>query len=135
MSDEDELFAAMSTPGFDPFAETLLFDGDAPHSNGTATVEGKANGYIKIAVQADGDALLTVSEAYHPNWVALIDGVPAQPSRAYGALLSVRIPAGAHSVELSYRPLDLYVGAAISALAGIFLLFQISNFKLRKSEV
>lgn len=133
VSDENEIFATMSMPGFDPFAETLLLGSDAPRGRGAAAVEGKAGGYMKIAVQADGDAILTVSEAFHPNWVALVDGVSQQPVRVYGALLGVRIPAGSHSVELSYRPLDLYIGAAISALAGILLLFLISDFRLRKS--
>jgi hypothetical protein len=117
VADEDALYAAMAAPGFDPFVQALLLAGEAPQGSGVAAVEGKSNGYMKIAVNADAPALLTVSEAFHPNWIALVDGVAVTPERAYGALLGVRVPAGSHSVELSYRPLDLYFGAALSALA------------------
>jgi len=126
VADEDALYAVMSAPGFDPFAQSLLLAGEAPQGRGDAAVEGKAAGYIKIAVNADAPALLTISEAFHPNWVAIVDGIAVQPERAYGALLGVRVPAGAHSVELSYRPLDLYVGAIISALALVAWVFLAS---------
>jgi hypothetical protein len=41
--------------------------------------------------------------------------------RAYGALRAVRVPAGAHLVEFTYRPASLGIGARISAVAGIVL--------------
>jgi uncharacterized membrane protein YfhO len=57
-----------------------------------------------------------LSEAYHWNWTARINGSEAKTLPVNGALLGVYIPAGTASVEFSYRPSELIAGAAISAL-------------------
>jgi uncharacterized membrane protein YfhO len=63
-----------------------------------------------------------VSEAYHWNWVARVNGTEVRPVEADGALLGVPIPAGNSSVELSYRPMDLYIGAALSGITLVAIL-------------
>ncbi|MCC6192661.1 MAG: hypothetical protein IT318_26870, partial [Anaerolineales bacterium] len=42
---------------------------------------------------------------------------PAPVLPADGALLAVTVPAGSHTVELTYRPPMLLAGAALSGLA------------------
>lgn len=132
VQNEDALYKRLNADDFDPMAEAVVYardqaaDSEAVHS--TAGLEGKSNGYMKIAASASAPALLMVSEAYHWNWVALVNGREVKPIIADGALLGIPIPAGNSAIELSYRPLDLYVGAVISAstlcgaLAGLFAL-------------
>lgn len=125
VSSEAAMYDRMRAPDFDPFAEAILINPPAEWrtrgANGGAAVEGKSPGYIKVAVRADAPALLVVSEAYHWNWVALLNGQEVKPIVVNGALLGVLIPAGAFSVEFSYRPLDLYIGAAISAITAVII--------------
>ena len=77
---------------------------------------------MKLAANSTGNAMLAISEAYHPNWVALVNGQEVRPQRIYGALLGVPLPAGASSIELSYRPLDFYAGLAVSGLTLMVML-------------
>jgi len=126
---EDELYAHMRRPDFDPFAEAVVIGGPDQLINrraqGSAAVEGKSPGYIKVAAYADQPALLAVSQAYHRNWVALVNGQEVRPIPIYGAILGVPIPAGPISVELSYRPTDFYIGLAISGLTAITILLSL----------
>ncbi len=120
---EAAMYDRMRAPGFDPFAEAIVIRASdellGRGANGSAAIEGKSPGYIKVAVNADAPALLIVSQAYHWNWVALVDGREVVPVAVNGALLGAPVPAGALSVEFSYRPRDLYAGAAISGLTAI----------------
>jgi hypothetical protein len=128
---EDDLYAYMRRPAFDPFVEAVVID--APKgllgrdTLGSAAVEGKSPGYIKVAAHADQPALLAISQAYHRNWIALVNGQEVAPLPIYGALLGVPIPAGPASVELSYRPTDFYIGLAISAIAALAIVLLIAR--------
>ena len=126
-SSADALYGRMRAPGFDPFAEAIIINAAdellARGAVGNAAIEGKSAGYIKVAASADAPALLLVSQAYHWNWVALVNNREVAPIAVNGALLGVPIPAGQVSVEFSYRPLDLYIGAALSALSALGMLF------------
>ena len=115
---ESAVYRRLNAADFDPLAEAVIYQRDqnalAGSGSGTAGLEGKSTGYMKIAAHANAPALLMVSEAYHWNWIALVNGKEVKPVIADGALLSIPIPAGNSVIELSYRPLDLYAGVAIS---------------------
>jgi len=52
-----------------------------------------------------------------------------------GALLGVPIPAGDSSIELSYRPTDLYIGAALSGLTLLLLIGLLVSAKEQKPRL
>lgn len=56
-------------------------------------------------------AILFVSEAHHPWWRARVDGASAEVLRAQMAFMAVRVPPGAHRVELELRPPALVTAA------------------------
>jgi hypothetical protein len=125
----DAMFDAMRREGFDPFSTAFVSaptPSPSPYAGGgekgSAAIEGKAAGYIKVAANVSAPALLVLSEAYHWNWTARVNGNDAQPVPVNGALLGVPIPAGAASVELSYRPSELIAGAALSAITLLVML-------------
>ena len=122
---EDELYARMNADSYKPMNEAILYARDhlaiPATTQGSAGMEGKAIGYMKIAATATTPALLVVSEAYHWNWTAVVNGQEVKPILVDGALLAVPIPAGDSTVELSYRPLDLYIGAGITVATLIAL--------------
>ena len=116
----DDLYARLNANDYNPMAEAVVYTRDQSRvpasSPGNAGLAGKATGYMKIAAYASGPALLVVSEAYHWNWIAQVNGVEVKPLEVDGALLGIPIPKGQSNIELSYRPTDLYIGATLSAL-------------------
>jgi uncharacterized membrane protein YfhO len=77
----------------------------------------------KITFDAvSGPGLLVLSEINYPGWQALLDGRPVEIQNAVGLLRSISISAGTHSLEMRFRPMPVYLGLALSAVAWIFLL-------------
>jgi hypothetical protein len=61
--------------------------------------------------------LVVIADTFAPGWAASVDGRPAPIVRADFAFRGVAVDAGAHRIELRYRPAAFRVGAATSALA------------------
>jgi Bacterial membrane protein YfhO len=78
----------------------------------------------RVVAQVDADAagLLVLTDLEYPGWRAEVDGRPAAILRADGAFRAVALTAGSHRVAFSYRPLSLFLGGALSALAAVALL-------------
>jgi hypothetical protein len=136
---EDDLYARLNASDYAPLGEGVVRARDSARaptsSGGSAGMEGKANGYMKIAAHADGPGLLVIAEAYHWNWVARVNGNEVAPISVNGALLGVPIPAGNSSVELSYRPTDLYIGALISAISLLIIVALLFGSRARQGSV
>lgn len=109
---------------FDPFGEAVVSEplSAMPGARGAAAVEGAARGYYKVRATADAPTLLVVSEAYQQNWKAIVNGVATPVVRVDTALIGVPIPSGASTVELSFRPDDLYAGLVVFAVTVLALL-------------
>lgn len=92
---------------------------------GTAQVTSFAPNEVVLDVDAAAPGLLVVSEIYHPDWYATIDGEAAPVHRVDIALRGVEVPAGRHEVRFHYAAgavrTGLLVGLAalLAALAGI----------------
>ena len=82
-----------------------------------------------IEATAPADRLLLVAQAFFPGWEASVDGQPAPLVRADYFFQGVYVRAGAHRVELHYRPPSLTIGLLVSlaaalATAALFLPFR-----------
>ncbi len=66
--------------------------------------------------------LWVVSDTWFPGWRATIDGAPTEILRVNGVVRGVRVPAGAHRVEMRYEPQSFRLGCRISAAAAFLLL-------------
>lgn len=119
VADDDALYSRLASADFAPFDEALVLGGADMAASGAAGLEGAAPGYRKIAAWASAPTVLVVSEAYHWNWIAQVNGVETRPVRVNGAMLGVPLAAGASSVELSYRPIDLWVGIGVAGIAAL----------------
>ncbi|HVT16448.1 MAG TPA: YfhO family protein [Thermoanaerobaculia bacterium] len=78
----------------------------------TVRVEGDR---LEIGVEVAEAAWLVVAQAAIPGWRARADGQPAPTAIADGALLAVRVPAGARTVTLRYLPRSFLAGLALSS--------------------
>lgn len=71
-------------------------------------------GDLDVVCESDEAGTLFVQENYWDGWTATIDGVNAHLVK--DLFLAVELPAGRHIAAFRYRPLDVAVGAALTAL-------------------
>jgi len=85
--------------------------------NGVAQYQALAPGRTQIAMQSNTGGELIVRDSYYPGWEATIDGQPATTEQRGEIFRSLVVPEGRHIVDLRYRPLSIYLGLVISAIA------------------
>jgi hypothetical protein len=96
---------------------------NGPHLNGNG--QGKIEvGYygpndVVLHVETDAPALLVLSDTFYPGWRATVDGTPVPIYQTNAALRGVLVPAGAHRVEMHFRPHSLLIGLGLSG-TGLF---------------
>jgi hypothetical protein len=116
--DDDAAFARLASP-LRP-QEVLLSSG-APLEGVCAsapvlTVD-RSPELVEQQVDACGPGYAVLGDAWFPGWQVEVDGVRAEPLRAFGFLRAVAVTAGRHRVEWAYRPWSFRAGAAISLVA------------------
>ncbi len=122
---DDRAVDFMLTGAFDPEREAVVPEAPAARLAGRP-VEGSVTwlertpNLQRLAVQADGPALLVIADNWFPSWHATVNGEPAPILRAYHTLRAVPVPEGASSVELAYR------SAVVSRSLWISILFSLA---------
>lgn len=97
-------------------------------NNNSLNVSEFTNNKITGTVNASKDATLICSIPYDKGWSVYIDGKKAETNDIYGALISVNVPAGEHTVTLKYMPVNFILGCTITSLC-IIILIGIYTFK------
>jgi len=72
---------------------------------------------MRLKVDAEGRALLVLSEVYYPGWQATVNDRPARIYEVDGALRGIVVGAGENRVKLRYAPGSIYAGALMTLLA------------------
>ena len=91
--------------------------------------------YVKGTVDAEESGRLLMSIPYDQGWTAYIDGEETETSSLKGALLTIDIPQGKHTIELKYTPGGLHIGVALTSLSVITLIcLAIVDFQKNKRE-
>jgi uncharacterized membrane protein YfhO len=80
-----------------------------------------------MTVTSAAAGVLVTSEPYDPGWNAYINGERVTMLRANYLFRAIAVPAGEHTIEFRYEPVETRVGMAISALT---LLIVIPGFIL-----
>jgi hypothetical protein len=72
----------------------------------------------RLAIRAEMacDGMVVLSDAFYPGWRARVDHQPAGIYEVNGAMRGVRVPRGRHTVTMRYRPVSVYLGAALTLL-------------------
>jgi len=72
----------------------------------STTVEARRRGFGRWEVESSGPnpALVVVSEAWFPGWMATVDGRDVPVLKADGAFLGVAVGPGDHEISFSYDP-------------------------------
>ena len=69
---------------------------------------------VELQCTLDQDGYVLLAETWDPGWTATLDGAPAEILRANFGFRAVAAPAGTHRIEMTYRPLPLVLGLAVS---------------------
>lgn len=85
-----------------------------PVGGGSARTVSRDPQRVEIEVEAESRGLLVVSEVYHPNWTATIDGEETPVYRTDAALRGVVVPDGEHTLVFEYRSTAYRAGMALS---------------------
>jgi hypothetical protein len=73
---------------------------------------------VNISAILGCPGMVVLSDAYFPGWLAYVDDKPTPIYEVNLAMRGILVPAGRHYLKFRYRPLPVYLGAALS-LAGI----------------
>ncbi|MFN7701436.1 MAG: YfhO family protein, partial [Deltaproteobacteria bacterium] len=80
---------------------------------------------VVLDAQLESEGYVVFSDAFFPGWSATLDGAPVDIVPANVAVRAVRVPAGAHRIEMRYAPRSvrtgLWLAAASLALATALL--------------
>ena len=75
---------------------------------------------------AASERLAVFSEIYYPNgWHATVDGTPIDLIRADWTLRAALLPAGEHEVVMTFLPDSYRIGAAVSRVSSLLLIFLV----------
>ena len=121
--DDKSALAEMSRNDFKPAQTVLLASGtpiragDVQRDDESVKILSYKPELVTLAAHVSADAYLVLADAWFPDWIVRVDGVEASLARADLIFRAVRVASGDHQIEFEYRPISLYIGAAISALA------------------
>jgi hypothetical protein len=131
IADDAAILSALAQTAFDPQQMALLEPGaesalsrlNQPNPPAPASITRVANnaGRVRLHVDMPAPGLLVLSEPHYPGWRAAIDGQSTALLRANYVLQAVPVPAGQHTVELTFLPASFIVGAIISGLTVVGL--------------
>jgi hypothetical protein len=118
---------------FDPRRQ-VFFEGSAgpalekcEPSGESAAIKRYASQRVEVDVRMNCRGMLILSALWAPGWKATVDGEDAAVHEAYSMVRGVVVPAGAHHVEMRYRPASVIFGALMTALAAVVALTCVSR--------
>jgi hypothetical protein len=106
-------------PDFDPRRLTVVEGGAAPLAGPDAIepvqVVRERPERLSFEVAPERPALLVVTDAWHPDWRAWVDGDEVAVLRVNAHFRGVVLPAGARRVEMRFEPWTWRAGSLVSA--------------------
>lgn len=126
VSGDEEVFAAIRLPGFDP--EAIAYTATSPgaltfaprrRSFSTARIVRDTPELLELSTSCSDPRFAVVTRTFDPGWHATVDGKEASLVRTDLAFIGILIPAGAHEVLLQYRPASYRIGVLVSLVSVI----------------
>ena len=90
-----------------------------------ASIDVYRNGRVFISGSVDRESLFVLSDSWHSNWSALLNGKKVSIVKVNGAFRGIVVPQGRYIVEMNYQPKSLNLALAVSffVLLFVFLIF------------
>jgi hypothetical protein len=121
----DDAYTAITNEAFDARESALVESGATegePGLAGPAQILHTENDRQVIEIRTTRPGVLVVTESWAPGWHAVIGGEDLKVERVDYLYRGVRVPAGTHIVEFTYRPLSWRIGWIVSLVAFVALL-------------
>lgn len=142
VTDPDAVLKRIDNASFDP-RRTIILEKPSPLAEAEAGPEEEKNiavftyyspDRIDIYANSDAPSMLFLSEMYHPDWKAYVDGTPSEIYQADYLFRSVYLDKGPHSVTMIFDPEDVKLGrkitiATLSVLLSYFIYDILKNKK------
>lgn len=120
------------------FADVIGKDAPAQLSAGdTIRLTSLTSTSASYEVNTKRGAVAVFSEIYYPDWTVSIDGNEVQMARADYVLRTLRVPAGKHTIQMTFDPQSIhttetiaYIALALLALGAIIGIF----FAVKKAK-
>lgn len=119
VSDHDAAFAAVHSDTFDPAQRVILEGGtplDQPPGESALEVQRYDLNDVAFRVSTDRPAYFFLSDVYHPDWQATVDGQPAPILVANYAFRAVHLEPGTHDIAMTYRPTGWTAGVLLTGI-------------------
>ncbi len=117
MTDHDAAFDAVHSDSFDPAQRLVLEGGQALNqAPGSAAIEIQRYDLNESAfrVTTDRPAYFFLSDIYHPDWEATINGTAAPILVANYAFRALYLEAGTHDINMRYVPSGWVTGVMVT---------------------
>lgn len=77
---------------------------------------------VQLNASMENPGLVVLTDAYHPDWKATVDGKPAEIYQTDYLLRSVFVPEGRHEIIFTFSPLSFTAGLVVSLLSLLVLI-------------
>jgi uncharacterized membrane protein YfhO len=127
IADKDAVLNRLKDSSFDPKKIVILHDTPSGVQNladsmiGIAQITSYDPNRIVIEAELQNPGFLVLSDNYHPDWKAMIDGKPTKIYRAYHTFRVIYLEPGKHTVNFVYESSSYRLGSILSLLACAFL--------------
>ncbi len=131
-----ELLRVISRREFDPLAESYVEGDPLPATPGAprghpATFVRDDEGEVELEATLGQRGLVVLADSFYPGWHATVDGRPAPILATNHLFRGVVVDAGTHRVRFVYAPASVRIGAALSALALLVVVWLLRGRQLR----
>jgi hypothetical protein len=126
VENDEQAYGFFDADWFDPRGY-IIIEGDAPtvtqsEERGSAELMSVEPEEIVVSVNVPQDAMLSLALMDYPGWTAQLDGGEVDIYRAYGGLSAVYVPAGQHTLTLTFESRFLPIAAGVSAVSWLLVI-------------
>ncbi len=89
---------------------------------------------IQATIDVREAGILFTSIPYEEGWTVYVNGIPTQTKAFADAFVSIDLPAGQHTITMSYMPVGLKEGAIISLASLVILTIVIFVYLIRRRK-
>jgi hypothetical protein len=100
-------------------------------ARGTATPVAWTPEHREMMISSERGGRFVLVEQFYTGWHASVDGRSVPIERWGGAFQSIAVPPGRHRVEFRYAPASLLIGAIVSGLSALVLMFAALRWDTR----
>lgn len=129
-ADHDAAFAAIHHEGFDPTKTVILEEGRPlaqPPGHAEISIVRYDLNEVAFDVSTDRPSYFLLTDIFHPNWKATVDGQEAPILEADYAFRALFLEPGVHRIEMRFIPRAWSIGMAVSILTWMGILAFVTH--------